>query len=213
MKVFSSEIRRPVNMSLWRSFLNSTLVLIVGVILGIISKLLDETPSNLLPYILKDLDLRNFFSRIGIWIFLAVMISVYSKSPLRSAINVFLFFAGMLGSYYLYTIFVAGFFPKSYMMLWITITIISPFLAFVCWYTKARGIIGILISSIIFLLISRQAFGFGIWYFYIKYNLEVLLWIAMFFILYQSPKQIIKVVIIGLILLFSTAEIELWGVL
>ncbi|HBI03442.1 MAG TPA: hypothetical protein DDY49_05370 [Paenibacillaceae bacterium] len=208
-----NEIRRPIDISLSRKFLYSTLLFIVGVILGVISKVLDTTPSNYLPYFLEIIDLGNFFSRMGIWISLAVAISVYSKSPVRSAINVFLFFVGMVSSYYLYTVLVAGFFPKSYMMIWIIMTCISPLFAFVCWYAKGNGIIAIFISSIIFMFISRQAFGFGIWYFYIKYNLELLLWIGMIFVLYQSPKQIIKVVTIGLILLLLTAEISLWGML
>ena len=208
-----NEIRRPIEISPSRKFLYSTLLFIVGVILGVISKVLDTTPSNYLPYFLEIIDLGNFFSRMGIWIFLAVVISVYSKSPVRSAINVFLFFVGMVSSYYLYTVLVAGYFPKSYMMIWIIMTCISPLFAFVCWYAKGNGIIAIFISSIIFMFISRQAFGFGIWYFYIKYNLELLLWIGMIFVLYQSPKQIIKVVTIGLILLLLTAEISLWGML
>jgi len=210
---FLNEIRRPIKISLSRKLLYSTLIFIIGVILGVISKVLDTTPSNFLPYFLEILDLRNFFSRMGVWIFLAVIISMYSKSPVRSAINVFLFFVGMVSSYYLYTVLVAGFFPKSYMMIWILMTCISPLFAFVCWYAKGKGIISISISSIIFMFISRQAFGFGVWYFYIKYNLELLLWIAMIFVFYQSPKQIIKVVIIGLILLYLTAEINLWGML
>jgi len=210
---FLNEIRRPIKISLSRKLLYSTLIFISGVILGVISKVLDTTPSNFLPYFLEILDLRNFFSRMGVWIFLAVIISMYSKSPVRSAINVFLFFVGMVSSYYLYTVLVAGFFPKSYMMIWILMTCISPLFAFVCWYAKGKGIISISISSIIFMFISRQAFGFGVWYFYIKYNLELLLWIAMIFVFYQSPKQIIKVVIIGLILLYLTAEINLWGML
>lgn len=151
---------------------------------------------------------------MGVWIFLAVVISVYSKSAIRSAINVFLFFVGMVGSYYLYTVLVAGFFPKSYMMIWIVMTVISPFLAFVCWYAKGKGIISISISSIILLAITRQSFAFGFWYFDIRYNLELLLWIAMIFVLYHSPRQIIKVVTIGLILYFLTAHINLiWGML
>ncbi|WP_134703078.1 hypothetical protein [Ammoniphilus sp. YIM 78166] len=209
-----NEIRRPIKKSLSRNFLYSTLIFIVGVILGIISKVLDTTPSNLLPYFLEILDFRNFFSRMGAWIFLAVVISVYSKSPVRSAINVFLFFVGMVGSYYLYTVLVAGFFPKSYMMIWIVMTVISPFLAFGCWYAKGKGIIAVFISSVIFMFISRQSFAFGFWYFGIKNNLEFLLWIATIFVLYQSPKQIIKVVTVGLLLYFLTAQINLfWGML
>ncbi|MFZ2464311.1 MAG: hypothetical protein WAW77_11975 [Caldibacillus thermoamylovorans] len=71
----------------------------------------------------------------------------------------------------------------------------------------------IFISSIIVMVISRQAFAFGFWYFDITSILELLLWIATIFVLYQSPKQIIKVVSIGLLLFFLTAQIHLFGVL
>lgn len=214
MKSFLSQIRRPMNMPISRKILYSAFIFFIGIILGIISKVLDETSSNLLPHFLEVLDLRNFLSRMGVWIFLALLISVYSKSPIRSAINVFLFFVGMVGSYYLYTVMIAGFFPKSYMMIWIAMTILSPFMAFVCWYAKGKGIIAIFISSIIMMFISRQAFAFGFWYFDIKNILELLLWIATIFILYQSPKQITKVITLGFFLYFVTAQFNFfWGML
>ncbi|WP_341876615.1 hypothetical protein [Defluviitalea saccharophila] len=214
MKEILNEIRRPINISPSRKFLYSILLFIAGVILGLFSKMLDTIPSNTLPYFLEALDLNNFFSRMGIWIFLAMLISVYSKSPVRSAINVFLFFVGMVSSYYLYTILVAGFFPGAYMMIWIIMTCISPFIAFVCWYAKGKGSIAVLLSSIIFMFISRQAFAFGFWYFDIRYPLEFLLWIAMIFVLYQSSKQIMKVMTIGSLLYFLTSQINIfWGML
>lgn len=213
MKAWLNDIRKPTDMSLSGKLLYSTLICVAGIVLGVVSKALDETASNLLPYFLEVLDLGNFFSRIGVWIFLAVVISVYSTSPVRSALNVFLFFAGMVGSYYLYTVFIAGFFPKSYMMIWIAMTMISPFMAFVCWYAKGKGTVANFISSIIFLFISKEAFTFGVWFFYIKYILELLLLIAMIFILYQSPKQMIKVITIGLLLSIITSQTNLiWGI-
>ncbi len=214
MKDFLNEIRKSSSISLSKQFISSILIFIAGVILGLASKALETTLSNSLPYFLEVLDLRNFFSRMGVWIFLAVLISVSSKSPVRSAINVFLFFVGMVGSYYLFTVLVAGFFPGSYMMIWIIMTCISPLMAFLCWYAKGKGIIAISLSSIIVLFISRQAFLFGFWYFDIRSYLELLIWIATIFVLYQSPKQIIKVVTIGLLLFFITAQINLfWGML
>ena len=214
MKDFLNDIRKPIKISLLRTFFYASLLFIAGIILGVISKVLDETPSNSLPYFLEVMDLRNFFSSMGVWIFLAVLISLYSRSPFKSAFNVFLFFVGMVGSYYLYTILIAGFFPKSYMLIWISMTFISPFMSFVCWYAKGKGVIAIFISSIIFMMLSRQAFAFGFWYFDIRNILEFLLWMAMIFVLYQSPKQIFKVVSIGLLLYFLTSQTNLfWGML
>lgn len=209
-----NEIRKPVNISKPKKIINSFSIFIVGVILGFISKILDETPSNELPFSLETLDLANIFSRMGIWIFIAVIISLYSKSPMRSAINVFMFFGGMVGSYYLYTVAIAGFFPKSYIMIWIAMTLISPFIAFVCWYAGGRNAISTFLSAIILLFVLRQAFVFGFWYFKIRYFSEALLVIATIFILYQSPKQIIKVLFLGILFFLLTSPIHLiWGML
>lgn len=214
MKAYLNEIRRPESISLSRQFLYSFIILVVGIILGVISKALDETASNLLPYFLEVLDLRNFFSRMGVWIFLSLLISVYSKSPVRAAINVFLFLLGMVGSYYLYTVTIAGFFPKSYMMIWVGMTFLSPFMAIICWYAKGKGPVATCISSVIFMFMTRQAFIFGFWYFDIRYILEFLLWVATIFVLYQSPKQALKMIIIGMFLFFLTSQLNLfWGML
>lgn len=56
-------------------------------------------------------------------------ISVYKQTRntgliLLAGINVFLFFTGMLTSYYAYTRFIAGFFPKSYIMIWLASVVI-----------------------------------------------------------------------------------------
>ncbi len=214
MKAYLNEIRRPESISLSRKFLYSFTIFVVGIILGVISKALDETASNLLPYFLEVLDLRNFFSRMGVWIFLSLLISVYSKSPVRAAINVFLFLLGMVGSYYLYTVTIAGFFPKSYMMIWIGMTFLSPFMAIICWYAKGKGPVATCISSVIFMFMTRQAFIFGFWYFDIRYILEFLLWVATIFVLYQSPKQALTMIIIGMFLFFLTSQLNLfWGML
>lgn len=212
---FLDGIRRPGRrLPLPRAMLYSTLIFVAGIGMGILSKVLDLTPSNELPAFLEALDLRNFFSRIGVWIFLSVSISVYSRSPLRAALHVFGFLAGMVGSYYLYTVLVAGFYPKSYMMIWIGMTMLSPILAVVCWYAKGRGFIALLISSIVFMVMFRQAFSIGFWYWDITYPLELLLLLATVIILYQSPKQIMLVIALGVLLALLIWRIDwLWGLL
>lgn len=207
MKGFLDGIRRPEKVSLARGVLSSSLLLVAGVMMGIVSKVLDSIPGNQLPYFLEVLDLRNFFSRLGVWMFLGVLITVRSKSPFLAAIHVFLFLAGMVGSYYWYTAHVLGFFPRSYMMVWVGMTIVSPVLGFVCWYAKGKGAAGLWISSIIVMLLARQAFSFGWWYFEIRYVLELILWIAAIIILYRSPGQTAGMIAIGMVLFMLTAHV------
>ena len=59
----------------------------------------------------------DLFTRLGIWVLIATFIAAYSKTLLRAAINTFLFFIGMLISYYIYSAYLFGFFPTRYFIL------------------------------------------------------------------------------------------------
>lgn len=158
MREFLNKIRKPEYLPVPNKIIHSVMILIIGIVLGFVSKVLDETASNLLPPFLEMLDLRNFFSRMGFWIFSGVFISLFSKTPIRAALNNFLFFIGMVGSYYVYTVAIAGFFPKTYMMLWVAMALLSPFLGAVCWYAKGTHIVSVCLSALIFMMMTRQAF-------------------------------------------------------
>lgn len=91
---------------------NTFAILIFGIALGVASKFFDTTASNELPFIVQYLDIRNFLGRFSIWVLIALCISLYSHSPFRAAINVFLFFLGMITSYYLFC-FYSWLFPSK----------------------------------------------------------------------------------------------------
>lgn len=163
---FLNNIRRAEKkISLTRQAINTAAAALLGIVLGTLSKFLDTVPVNNLPALLQYLDVTNFLGRFAIWVFIAVCISIYSSSSVRAAINVFLFFAGMVLSYYLYSSFIAGFFPKSYAMIWIGFTVVSPLLAFICWYAKGQGRISLILSAGIIAVLFNMSFVYGIGYF------------------------------------------------
>ena len=87
MKEWLNRIRKPSkDIKLSTKIINSLFILLIGILLGIFSKWLDNMALDNTIFwqnILGILNLRNFFSEFGIWIFLAVAISVFSKTPLR----------------------------------------------------------------------------------------------------------------------------------
>lgn len=92
MLSLSHPVRSPkTNIPLKKQIIHTLLLLLFGVLMGVLSKFLDETPTNLLPSFLQALDLRNFFSRLAIWIFIGVWISVSASSAKRAALNVLCF--------------------------------------------------------------------------------------------------------------------------
>jgi len=167
----------------------SAVIFVFGICMGLFSKMLDTAGFNELPQIMQFLDITNFLGRFAIWIFIAVCISVYSISPKRAALNVFLFFIGMVGSYYLYSAFVAGFFPRSYALIWFGITAVSPALAFLCWYSKGSGWFAVVLSGIIIGVLLSQAIFLtqGI---RIAKIPEVIVWIASIWVLRRKWKEL-----------------------
>ena len=181
MNKFLNDIRSSKNpISISRKIINTMAVLFIGITLGTFSKFLDfcqaELPSVLMA-IDGAFDVHNFPGRFAIWVLIALCISIYSNSAPRASLNVFVFFVGMVTSYYLYSNYVAGFFPRSYAMIWFGFTMISPFLAFVCWYAKGKSKAAAILSMLILAVLFNMTFVYGWGYFEARSILEFVVFI------------------------------------
>ena len=155
MNKFLNDIRSAENpISGNRKIINTIAVLFLGIALGTFSKFLDfrqtELPSVLMA-IDGALDVHNFLGRFEIWVLVA--------------------------SYYLYSNYVAGFFPRSYAMIWFGFTMISPFLAFVCWYAKGKSRPAFMLSVLILAVLFNMTFVYGWGYFEARSVLELIVFI------------------------------------
>ena len=195
MRTWLRKVRTPNRgMKLSAQITYSILILLSGIILGVFSKWLDNMGINdaiWWQHILGILDLRNVFSEFAIWLLLALAISVYSSTPLRACLNVFLFFAGMCSSYHLYTIVFAGFNPQRYMMIWYGFTLLSPVLAFICWYGKGETKVSLMIDILILAVMMSECFAIGFLYFAVTRIINVIIFFGSAVILYSKPKQTI----------------------
>ena len=165
---------KPISVN--RKIINTVGILLFGIGLGTFSKFLDyrqaELPSVLMA-IDGALDVHDFLGRFAIWVLIALWISVSSNSAIRAGINVFTFFAGMVTSYYLYSNYIAGFFPRSYAAIWFGFMAVSPLLAFVCWYARGKSKPALILSALILAVLFNMCFVYGCWYLNARSVLEV----------------------------------------
>ena len=190
MKKFLNDIRSAENpISGNRKIINTIAVLFLGIALGTFSKYLDFRQAEL-PCVLMAIDeafdIHNFLGRFAIWVLIALCISIYSNSAIRASVNVFAFFVGMVASYYLYSNYIAGFFPRSYAMIWFGFTAVSPLLAFVCWYARGKSKLAFILSALILAVLFNMCFVYGFGYFSARSVLEVIVFIIGFIVLKRN---------------------------
>lgn len=125
--------------------LNPVSIFIIGLFLGVISRLFDIYTENL----------GNIFSQMSIWILFGVLISIYSNTKKMAMINILPFCIGMLITYYFVAYITKGVYSNGYIIGWTIFALLSPIMAYFSWMTKESGIfpkiisIGIVLVSIL----------------------------------------------------------------
>lgn len=125
-----------------KKILNPFMMFIIGLILGVISRLLDIYTQNL----------GNIFSELAIWILFGVLISINSETKKKAMLNIFPFCIGMLLTYYFVAFITKGVYSKDYIIGWTVFALFSPMMAYFTWKTKEDGILPKLISVAIVLV-------------------------------------------------------------
>lgn len=131
-------IRRPQKrIPLNRAVIYSMGIMACGLITGVGVKLMD----------IYTVHLGNIFSQMSVWIFICSALAVYSSTPRRAAVNVFLFCAGMLLTYYLTAEGMHSPYSMTFVYGWSVFSLFSPVLAFFTWYAKGKGAVSRLLTA------------------------------------------------------------------
>lgn len=118
-----------------------------GLASGAAIKLLDIYTTNL----------GNIFSQLSVWILICTVISVYSASPKRAAVNVFVFCAGMLAAYYASAELLGSVYSLTFVYGWAVFSLFSPVLAYITWYAKGKHAVSRLLSAAVILVMLAAA--------------------------------------------------------
>lgn len=139
-----------------KKLLNPISLFFAGLLLGVVSRLLDIYTQNL----------GNIFSQMAIWILFGVLISIYSSSKKKAMVNILPFCLGMLITYYFVAFVTKGVYSSTMIIGWTIFAFFSPILAYFTWLTKEKGIfpkiisVGIVLVSVLssILLFDRLRF-------------------------------------------------------
>ncbi len=63
-------------------------------------------------------------------------------------------------------------------MIWVAFTVISPILAFICWYARGKSKLAFMISAIILAVMLNTTYVYGSSYFKIRSILELIIFIC-----------------------------------
>jgi len=110
-------------------------MLACGLILGVISRLLD----------IHTQFLGELFSRMPVWILLGVWIATASPTPRRAAANILPFCLGMLLTYYAVAAITHGVYGRVFIIGWTVFALCSPLFAAVTWWCRCRGFLPLLL--------------------------------------------------------------------
>lgn len=96
--------------------------------------------------------------RLGIWVFVATLLSVFSYSPRVAALKALSFFGSMLTVYYVYTVWILHFFPAREMLFWGICMLITPLCAYLMWYGRGHGLFSTIIASLPITVILSEGY-------------------------------------------------------
>ena len=116
-----------------RVILNPFSMFLIGLILGIIGRLLDIYTENL----------GNIFSQMAIWILFGVLISIYSSSKKKAMLNILPFCIGMLINYYFVAFVSNGVYSTIFIIGWTVFAFLYPIMVYFLFVKKIERYLGI----------------------------------------------------------------------
>jgi hypothetical protein len=175
--------------------------LLFGALLGVLAKYSDTVPATNSPMGVFFDFISSVTTHLGIWVLIGAIIAAGSRSPKAAAINVLVFFAGMLLAYYKYTQILFGFFPTYYFLRWGSIAIASPFAAYLVWFSKGKGWFAAFCAALPIGLLLSQGYPFFYSFSSVR-GFDILAALLLLALLPRQKVQYLRVAATGVLIAF-----------
>ncbi|MFF0825992.1 hypothetical protein ACFYU8_05790 [Brevibacillus sp. NPDC003359] len=175
--------------------------IIAGVILGLAAKIVDSPDFNPI--------FTNIGDRLGIWVFVATLLSVFSYSPKLAAVKILAFFGSMLTVYYVYTTLVLHFFPEREIIFWSICAAVSPVCAYITWYAHGSGLFSNIILALPITVLLSEGFELRNAYLPIHTHYYLIPWLMGIYLIMivillltipKNKKKLLAILLIAIIL-------------
>lgn len=201
--VFFHKIREPHKGKSTPTKFATTFICLLGGFGGaMLTQFLGTLTNGQFPEWLQPLHLNAVFTYLFPWAFAGLCIAVFSRTPLRAAINALTFFAGKLLGVYLYGAIFSHVPDFPYVWFWLIVAALAFPVGFLFWFARGKGAVAITLSAIAIGYFTLRAFvvtptfaGFGInWTFGF---LPLALLVACIGVLWRKPLQTLFSVLLG----------------
>ena len=150
-------------------------MLLLGLIAGVLTRLAD----------IYTQVLCSVFSELSVWILIGVVIVIFCDSRKIACLDVFLFCAGMLITYYIVAEYTDGVWGRDFVYGWAAFTLLTPVFAWFTWIAKGSSIWGKLVSAgIIAVTLASSIILFDGPKFY-----DIIIVIILVFLLFKKKKS------------------------
>lgn len=175
-------------------------IFLAGALLGLLAKYTDGTILGLIG------------SGLGFWIAAASLLAAWSRTPKAAGLHVLVFFIAMLSAYYLYSMILFGFFPKSQFIFWGGIALFSPICGYAVWFARGEGWLAAFCAAMPISLLIGEGFSF-IYTYSIPKGFVLLLAVFLWIVLPKNHFQRIRVIPFTAVLLFIMEQFGLLSIL
>lgn len=148
---------------------------------------------------------------ISIWIFINILIALFSNSQKASSLNTGLFSGINFISYSLFSYILHQTMPTSQFtnwILWLVITVVSSYFI---WLSKKKDMTGMVVSTILLTILFSTSFNYSNLVLTNVPVLNLLLFVFLVILLYKGTKETLIIVVLSFILaiLLNTFQIHI----